>query len=154
MKKLLVALLTIMLVLSFTSCGKAVEDTETTSPQTTAEETAELAATIPHDHYENMCIDVNIHEDGYYSFYGDVDLYYYNGELSDVFIQNPTLLAFDVSSFYDNGFYFMKLTEGDKVIDELTEVAAALEAAGRSDLAEKVNDAIESIGLPWEQAST
>lgn len=152
MKKLLVALLTIMLVLSFTSCGKAVEDTETTAE--TEADTEELAATIPHDHYENMCIDVNIHEDGYYSFYGDVDLYYYNGELSDVFIQNPTLLAFDVSSFYDNGFYFMKLSEGDKVIDKLTEVAAALEAAGRSDLAEKVNGAIESIGLPWEQAST
>ena len=154
MKKLLLALLAIMLTLSFASCGTAADKTETQTTAETEAATEELAATIPHDHYENMCIDVNIHEDGYYSFYGDVDLYYYNGELSDVFIQNPTLLAFDVSSFYDNGFYFMKLAEGDKGIDDLTEVAAALEAAGRSDLAEKVNDAIESIGLPWEQAST
>ena len=154
MKKLLVALLTIMLVLSSTSCGKTAEETETTAPETTAEATEELATTRPHDHYENMCIDVNIHEDGYYAFYGDVDLYYYKGELSDVFIKDPVLLAFDVSSYYDEGFYLMKLTEGDKIIDELTEVAAALEAAGKSDLAEKVNKAIEILGLPWEQAST
>lgn len=154
MKKLLVALLTIMLVLSFTSCGKAAEDTETTATETTAEETEELATTRPHDHYENMCIDVNIHEDGYYAFYGDVDLYYYDGELSDVFIKDPVLLAFDVSSYYDEGFYLLKMSDGDKIIDELTEVAVALEAAGQSDLAEKVNRAIEILGLPWEQAST
>lgn len=35
-----------------------------------------------------------------------------------------------------------------------TEKTEAPTTAGRSDLAEKVNDAIEIIGLPWEQAST
>ncbi len=121
MKKLLAILLSLSMVLAFTGC-------QSKEPEQVAE--------------DFVYIGIRTHEDGYYSLMSSVELKYYEGELSEIYIDEPTLLAFAVSSFYNGGVYILDLTEGEELINELSVIAEELE---NPELAEKINAIIEYL---------
>jgi len=125
MKKLLAILLSLSMVLAFTGC-------QAKEPEVTSERVAE----------DHVCIGIRAHEDGYYSLMSSVELTYYEGELSEIYIDEPTLLAFAVSSFYSGGVYILDLTEGEELINELSAIAAEIEDP---ELAERINAIIEYL---------
>ena len=125
MKKLLAILLSLSMVLAFTGC-------QTKEPEVTSEQVAE----------DFVCIGIRTHEDGYYSLMSSVELSYYEGKLSEIYIDEPTLLAFAVSSFYNGGVYILDLTEGEELINELSAIAEETE---NPELAERINAIIEHL---------
>ena len=125
MKKLLAILLSLSMVLAFTGC-------QTKEPEVASERVAE----------DFVCVSSRAHEDGYYSLMSSVELTYYEGELSEIYIDEPTLLAFAVSSFYNGGVYILDLAEGEELINELSAIAAEIEDP---ELAERINAIIEYL---------
>ena len=125
MKKLLAILLSLSIVLAFAGC-------QTKESEVTSEQVAE----------DFVCIGIRTHEDGYYSLMSSVELSYYEGELSEIYIDEPTLLAFAVSSFYNGGVYILDLTEGEELINELSAIAEETE---NPELAERINAIIEHL---------
>ena len=140
MRKLLSLLLIIALLLPVAG-GGAGETTEAdTSPPTqeSTEPTEERVA------YDNIYIDIGVDEDGYYGLMGPAELTYYDGELVSVYVDDPALLYFAVSSFWGGGVYLVDMPDGDTIIDELSAVAEQLKATGQTELAAKI-DAIIAV---------
>ena len=140
MKKIIALTLCVLLLLACASCTKSDEDTEA-SPAS----------------YDTLCVDIGVKEDGYYAFMSKADVYYgQEGKISRIYLDNPTLLAFRVSSEMDGGVYLLKKTAGDSAIDTLTEVAEELRAGGDDNLANRIDAVIAIIGNagPYTQAST
>lgn len=108
------------------------------------------------EHYTRVCVDISVHEDGFYGTWADVDLHYYAGKLSSISISDPTLLAFKVSSRYENGVYILSGSEGGSIAEVLEESAKMAEYTGNAELLEKLTAAIELIERsgPLEEAST
>lgn len=125
MKKLLAILLSLTMVLAFTGC-------QTKEPEITSEQITE----------DFVCIGIRTHEDGYYSLMSSVELNYYEGELSEIYIDEPTLLAFAVSSFYNGGVYILDLAEGEELINELSAIAEETE---NPELVSRINAIIEYL---------
>lgn len=140
MKKLL-SIILVMILLFLTSCGTA-------KPEAADKERTE--------HYEDICVDIGVNEDGYYGTYADVDINYYDGAVSWIYVKDPTLLAFNVSSEYENGVFIMSGTEGDSLVKVLKETVEAAEAAGNNELATEIYAALEILyrSGPFKQAST
>lgn len=132
MKKLLAVLLSMSMILAFTGCQK---------------QEPEIIATVSQDESESITYDVayigiRAHEDGFYSLMSPVELSYYQGELSEIYIDDPTLLAFKVSSLYDGGVYILDLTEGETIINELTAIAEEID---NPELVNRINAIIEHL---------
>lgn len=121
MKKLLAILLSISMVLAFTGCQ--------------TKESEQISEDF-------VCIGIRTHEDGYYSLMSSVELSYYEGELSEIYIDEPTLLAFAVSSRYNGGVYILDLTEGEAFIDELSAIAEEID---NPELVNRINALIEKL---------
>lgn len=141
MKKLLSLLLIIALLLTFAGCGAGNTDTEPTAApptQEAAEPTEEVVA------YDLINIDIGVNEDGYYGLMGPAELTYYNGQLTNVYVDDPALLYFAVSSEFGGGVYLVDMADGDAIIDDLSAVAEELKAAGQTELAAKI-DAIIAV---------
>lgn len=157
MRKILSLLLIISLLFTLAGCGADnTDDSPGTSPPTqeatepTTEPTEERVA------YDNAYIDIGVNEDGYYGLMGPVEITYYDGELASIYIDDPALLYFTVSSLFGGGVYLVDMPDGDAIIDELTAVAEELKAAGQTELAAKI-DAIIAIFVqsgPITSAST
>ena len=92
-----------------------------------------------------LCVDVTVNGDGYYSLMSDVELSYYNGELSSILIDDPVLLAFQVSSEHNGGVWLMNLDEGQSTIAELTETVNELQEKGESELAERIRQIVDTL---------
>lgn len=147
MKRILSITLAIFLVFSLASC--AGESKTATEVEETHGERTET--------HENMCVDIGVNEDGYYALMSDVEIHYgESGNPEWVYIDDPVLLAFCVSSEMDGGVYILDLTEGEKVITELTEIAIVLEDAGLDEYAQRIYSVLEIISNsgPFTQAST
>lgn len=125
MKKLLAILLSLSMVLAFTGC-------QAKEPEVTSEQVTE----------DFVCIGIRTHEDGYYSLMSSVELSYYEGKLSEIYIDEPTLLAFAVSSFYNGGVYILDLTEGEELINELFAITAEID---NPELVGRLNAIIEKL---------
>lgn len=121
MKKLLAILLSISMVLAFTGCQ--------------TKESEQISEDF-------VCIGIRTHEDDYYSLMSSVELSYYEGELSEIYIDEPTLLAFAISSRYNGGVYILDLTEGEAFINELSAIAEEID---NPELVERVNALIEKL---------
>ena len=105
---------------------------------------------------ESAIIDLTVHDDGYYCLMSDISVTMYDGQPIAVVIDDPALLAFQVSTFMDGGVYVFKLNEGDAVIESLTAVMEELTAKGETDLAAEIQEALDvfSVSGPFIQAST
>ena len=139
MKRLLSLLLIIALLLTLAGCGAGETTEADTSPPTQeiTEPTEERVA------YDNLYIDIGVTEDGYYGLMGPAELTYYDGELMSVYVDDPALLYFTVSSFWGGGVYLVDMPDGDTIIDELSAVAEQLKATGQTELAAKIDAIIE-----------
>ena len=139
MKRLLSLLLIIALLLTLAGCGAGETTEADTSPPTQeiTEPTEERVA------YDNLYIDIGVNEDGYYGLMGPAELTYYDGELMSVYVDDPALLYFTVSSFWGGGVYLVDMPDGDAIIDELSAVAEELKATGQTELAAKIDAIIE-----------
>ena len=139
MKRLLSLLLIIALLLTLAGCGAGETTEADTSPPTQeiTEPTEERVA------YDNLYIDIGVNEDGYYGLMGPAELTYYDGELMSVYVDDPALLYFTVSSFWGGGVYLVDMPDGDTIIDELSAVAEQLKATGQTELAAKIDAIIE-----------
>lgn len=126
MKKLLALLLSLSMVFPLSGCGDQKPDEETIN-------------------YKVVCTDIKVNEDGYYALTGPVELTYYQGELTNIYIDDPTLLYFAVSSRFDGGVYILDLTEGEALIGELTAISEELTESGNTALAERINQMIEQL---------
>ena len=139
MKKILSLLLIIALLFTLAGCGAGETTEADTSPPTQeiTEPTEERVA------YDNLYIDIGVNEDGYYGLMGPAELTYYDGELMSVYVDDPALLYFTVSSFWGGGVYLVDMPDGDTIIDELSAVAEQLKATGQTELAAKIDAIIE-----------
>lgn len=157
MKRILPLMVIFALLLAFSACSAPTEGvytSDTESPPTATQNAQEAIEEIVA--VEHAYIDIGVNEDGYYGLMGPLEITYYDGEVYSVYIDDPTLLYFNVSSEWGDGVYIFRMPEGDAIIDDLTAVAEELKAAGHSDLGAKVDAIIDSFtnAGPIEGAST
>ena len=69
--------------------------------------------------YSNLCVDIGVGEDGYYGMWADAELIYENGELTSIYLENPTLLAYKVSEKWTDGIAIMSGEELYELLDML-----------------------------------
>ena len=102
-------------------------------------------------------IDISTGGNGFYSMIGDVEVRYYNGEISCITIKEPVLLSFQVSSEYGGGVWLLNMDDGQAVIDDLTETLTMLHSSGREGSAaariESVLDILSRSG-PYTNTNT
>ena len=136
MKRIL-SIILVLIMLSLTACG-ATPNKQTEADPPDGERTEE---------YESVCVDIGVHDDGYYGLMANVSIHYNeDGTLGWI-----TVL---VSSTLGGGVYVINLPDGNKAIDELSSVSEALKAAEMTDYAERIDAVIAIIGSPITQAST
>lgn len=144
MKRIL-SILLVLIMLSLTACV-ATPNKQTEADPPDGERTEE---------YESVCVDIGVHDDGYYGLMANVSIHYNeDGTLGWITVLDPALLAFNVSSTLGGGVYVINLPDGNKAIDELSYISEALKAAGMTDYAERIDAVIAIIGSPITQAST
>lgn len=125
-----------------------IDQTPKTKVVTTDEERTEK--------YNDICVDIGINEDGYYALMGDIEINYSKDAVDYIYVEDPAVLTFSVSSEYKGGVWVLDLDEGQKAIDELTEIVEILKASGNSELTSRIEAVIETISNsgPFTQAST
>lgn len=106
--------------------------------------------------YEDICVDVGINGDGYYSMIGDVEIKYSNEEILYIYLDEPTLLSFVVSSKHGNGVWLLDKDDGEKILQNLTTVKEKLKSQGSEELAINIEQIISEFRSngPITNAST
>lgn len=143
MKRIVQLFICLAIVFVLTSCGQQTITVESEKSEERLER------------YEQVCVDIGVNEDGYYGLLADVEINYSGKELGYIYIDDPTLLAFCVSS-ERGGVWLIDLEKGSQIIDELTEISKALREAGLTEYSSRINAIIEKIAScgPFTQAST
>lgn len=172
MRKITAFIAALLMVLPLSACGTSAAskvmdikvadmveaDTKTMAAETAVTETENTGASED-DHtktYDSVCVDVSAHRDGFYSLMSNVEIHYYDGGIGYISLNDPTLLAFQVSSMYKGGVWMLNLDEGQTIMDELTDVSETLKEQGDSELADKIDNLIEIMSQsgPFTNAST
>lgn len=106
--------------------------------------------------YEHVIVDVKTDGDGYYCMRSDVEVQFGEYGVQNIFVEEPVLLSFSVSSEHQGGVWVLDLNEGEKVLESLEKIQANLSDEGNSDLAVELASVIEQIEMsgPFTQAST
>lgn len=121
MKRFFGILLALLLVMTLMGCQKATAPTlDTTEPPTT-ESSSDLSTTLPDERteeYEHAIVDIE-NNGGYYSLMTKVTIEYYDGEVVNIFIDEPALLAFQVPEEYTNG---VGIVDGNDVLDLTSQI--------------------------------
>lgn len=131
MKRLLMLLMAAVLCLSLTACAEPMEE------QPAQEVTEDEDVTC-----EAVCVGVEVGEQGYYSLLADVELHYYDGEVSAVYVIDPTLLAFSVSERWAGGVCLMS---GEDMAELMTLLHEMLQTYRSEALQEDILKAIEML---------
>ena len=76
--------------------------------------------------YEDTCVDIQVHGDGYYSLIDDVNVHFTDNQIDYLWLDEPTLLSFVVSSKYDQGVWIIDKSQGEKLIYQLSEIKEEL----------------------------
>ncbi|MBR2859516.1 MAG: hypothetical protein IKB90_05445, partial [Alistipes sp.] len=116
MKRFFGILLVLLLVMTLMGCQKATAPTlDTTEPPTT-EGSSDLSTTLPDERTEEYeCVIVDVEDNGgHYSLMTKVTIEYYDGEVVNIFIDEPAVLAFQVPEKYNNG---VGIVDGNDVLD-------------------------------------
>ena len=121
MKRFFGILLVLLLVMTLMGCQKATAPTlDTTEPPTT-ESSSDLSTTLPDERteeYEHAIVDIE-NNGGHYSLMTKVTIEYYDGEVVNIFIDEPALLAFQVPEEYTNG---VGIVDGNDVLDLTSQI--------------------------------
>lgn len=121
MKRFFGILLALLLVMTLMGCQKATAPTlDTTEPPTT-ESSSDLSTTLPDERteeYEHAIVDIE-NNGGHYSLMTKVTIEYYDGEVVNIFIDEPALLAFQVPEEYTNG---VGIVDGNDVLDLTSQI--------------------------------
>lgn len=121
MKRFFGILLVLLLVMTLMGCQKATAPTiDTTEPPTT-ESSSDLSTTLPDERteeYEYVIVDVE-DNGGHYSLMTKVTIEYYDGEVVNIFIDEPAVLAFQVPEEYTNG---VGVVDGNDVLDLTSQI--------------------------------
>lgn len=144
-----------LLLLTLPIVVYASED-ENTNELELRNDNIEIIPKVETKNYENMCVDIKINEDGFYSLMSNVQVHYVNGEIDYLSLDEPTLLSFVISSQYNHALWLLDKNEGEKIINNLTELKNELEKQGDDEQAIKIKNIIEyfkNIG-PITGAST
>ena len=151
MKKRVLTIFVLSLMMLFcTSCGTQ-NKTELPAAEKESVSGDEKIAT-----YDNVGVNVGVNEDGFYNLMSEMEIHYYDDHISYITVNDPKLLAFQVSSKYKGGVWVMNLEDGQKTINELTAASEALRRAGNDELATAIETAVQRIvdSGPFTQAST
>jgi len=139
MKKLIVIMA--ILILTLTACGKQApgqaETSEPIEPVYSSEQTGRIT------------VGIQIGEEGYYSTCADAEISYLDGEIVDIVIYNPTLLAFRASEDWPGGYYVHSVEEIEQIREQLEDLRGIVPE-------EKLNEIIDALqhGLLMTEAST
>lgn len=139
--RFLLLMLVISMTLTISGCSSsAPEQSQTDEPQ----------------RFESVIVDIQTGGDGYYNLMSDVEVQVGERGIEGVFVEEPVLLAFSVSSEHQGGVWILDLKEGEKVIESLKEIQERLAEEGSIDLAAELASAIEKVEMsgPFTQAST
>ena len=121
MKRFFGILLALLLVMTLMGCQKTTAPTlDTTEPPTT-ESSSDLSTTLPDERteeYEHAIVDIE-NNGGHYSLMTKVTIEYYDGEVVNIFIDEPALLAFQVPEEYTNG---VGIVDGNDVLDLTSQI--------------------------------
>lgn len=121
MKRFFGILLVLLLVMTLMGCQKATAPTlDTTEPPTT-ESSSDLSTTLPDERteeYEHAIVDIE-NNGGHYSLMTKVTIEYYDGEVVNIFIDEPAVLAFQVPEKYNNG---VGIVDGNDVLDLTSQI--------------------------------
>lgn len=120
MKRFIGIFLAMLLVMTLMGCQKATAPTlDTTEP--TTESSSDLSTTLPDERteeYEHAIVDIE-NNGGHYSLMTKVTIEYYDGEVVNIFIDEPALLAFQVPEEYTNG---VGIVDGNDVLDLTSQI--------------------------------
>lgn len=143
MKKLFAVLL-VLVLLFLTACGT----TPIVASESDWTETDIKAECVP--------VGITVNEDGYYCIFADVDIDFYEGEISNIEITETALLSFQVSSLYGGGVYVIGIDDGAQIIDSLSELADELRQNGNEEAAERLDNILKIILVsgPYTSVST
>ncbi len=139
--RFLLLMLVISMTLTISGCSSsAPEQSQTDEPQ----------------RFESVIVDIQTGGDGYYNLMSDVEVQVGERGIEGVFVEEPVLLAFSVSSEHQGGVWILDLKEGEEVIESLKEIQERLAEEGSIDLAAELASAIEKVEMsgPFTQAST
>lgn len=93
---------------------------------------------------DDIVVDIKTTDGSYYSTISNVEINYYNGEISYISIDNTAILAFDVSDIYEGGVYIIQGKDFDKIKENISFAKSAIE---RKDLAASQNRLEEAYDL-------
>lgn len=125
MKKMIAILVCLCLCVSITGCVYRNAPSEITT-NTDIPETSEQSTEKEDEYYERICVDISTKGDGFYSTFSDVEIHYYEDDISYILIDNPTLLAFKVSDQYEGGVCLIDGVEVEQMIQNLIDAKDAL----------------------------
>ena len=121
MKRFFGILLVLLLVMTLMGCQKATAPTlDTTEPPTTGG-SSDLSTTLPDERTEEYeCVIGDVEDNGgHYSLMTKVTIEYYDGEVVNIFIDEPAVLAFQVPEKYNNG---VGIVDGNDVLDLTSQI--------------------------------
>ena len=98
MKRIICVLLTLVIFIMLSSCGNQ-DNVETLDANLTENTTFEQTK----EKYDNLCVNITTKGGGDYATFSNVELDYYDGKLSCIYISNPTILSYKVSDTYNGG---------------------------------------------------
>ena len=148
MAKKAALLLLAMLLIALSACGRAATASVT--------ETASAQKGEKTDHFEKVCVDIAVNDDGYYATYTDMDIHYADGEISWVLIDQPTLLAYEVSSAWDGGICLLSGKESKEMSSALKKAKKLAKNNGDKELLKELEGALSVLeeSGPYKQQST
>lgn len=121
MKRFFGILLVLLLVMTLMGCQKATAPTLDTTEPTTTESSSDLSTTLPDERTEEYeCVIVDVEDNGgHYCLMTKVTIEYYDGEVANIFIDEPAVLAFQVPEKYNNG---VGIVDGNDVLDLTSQI--------------------------------
>lgn len=115
-KRITALLLVLILMFSLSACASN-KNPDKTGSNTTIETVEPTSADDTVKSYEKVCVDIANNDGGYYCMWADVDISYdTNGDIYGIFLDDPALLAFQVSNTFEGGVGVMNGVDVEKVI--------------------------------------
>lgn len=121
MKRFFGILLALLLAMTLIGCQKVTAPTlDTTEPPIT-ESSSDLSTTLSDERTEEYeCVIIDVEDNGgHYSLMTKVTIEYYDGEVVNIFIDEPAVLAFQVPEEYTNG---VGIVDGNDVLDLTSQI--------------------------------
>jgi len=139
MKRVIALFMAVVLTVLLAACGGE-------SPKPNEDYTEEVKSVV---------VDISDADNGYFDTVADVELHYHNGELSYILVNEPTMLAFEVSDEWVGGMCVYSGEQISEVLQMLVEIEARHMEDGDTmlDTLEQIIEKLEAC-LLLTQAST